>query len=157
MEKEKAEGDEDESARKLPAVKVGDSVKLLKLDKKQHFTQPPPRFNEASLIKELEEKGIGRPSTYAQIVTTIQDRKYVEKLKAVFHPTELGFMVNDILTRSFPDLVNVKFTASMEDKLDEVEEGKLKWVTAPRFLQRVLQSAGRRARNYRPGQGGSPD
>ena len=75
----------------------------------------------------MEEKGIGRPSTYAQIVSTIQDRKYVEKEKGAFHPTELGFMVNDILIASFPDLVNVKFTAGMEDQLDLVEEGKLKW------------------------------
>jgi len=129
-EKEKAEtenGEEDVADRKLPQLVPGENLNLQKLDKKQHFTQPPPRYNEASLIRELEEKGIGRPSTYAQIVSTIQERKYVEKLKGSFHPTELGFLVNNILTRSFPDLVNVKFTAAMEDQLDLVEEGKLKW------------------------------
>ena len=129
-EKNKTEdenGDEDAEGRKLPQLAVGEILKLQKLDKQQHFTQPPPRYNEASLIRELEEKGIGRPSTYAQIVSTIQERKYVEKVKGAFHPTELGCLVNNILTRSFPDLVNVKFTASMEDRLDLVEEGKLKW------------------------------
>jgi DNA topoisomerase I len=127
-EKEKAEGEENgDEAKKLPDLKVGDSLALLSLEKKQHFTQPPARYNEASLIRELEEKGIGRPSTYAQIVSTIQDRKYVVKEKNAFHPTELGFLVNDILIRSFPGLLDVKFTAQMEDRLDLVEEGKLKW------------------------------
>jgi len=127
-EKDKPENDENGDAdKKLPELKVGDALQLLQIDKKQHFTQPPPRYNEASLIRELEEKGIGRPSTYAQIVTTIQDRKYVVKEKIAFHPTELGFRVNDILILSFPGLLDVKFTASMEDQLDLVEEGKLKW------------------------------
>ncbi len=123
------EAEEKEDSKKLPEVKAGEKADLLKLDKKQHFTQPPPRYNEASLIKELEEKGIGRPSTYAQIVTTIQDREYVKKEKLVFKPTPLGFLVNDILVLSFPDIVNVQFTARMEEELDEVEEGKLQWVT----------------------------
>jgi len=122
------DSEEKENSRKLPVVSVGEKVTLLKIEKKQHFTQPPPRYNEASLIRELEEKGIGRPSTYAQIVTTIQDRKYVQKEKVVFKPTALGFLVNDILVLSFPDLLNIQFTARMEDQLDEVEEGKLKWV-----------------------------
>jgi len=127
QEAEKAEENGDE-AKTLPELKIGDALTLLEIIKKQHFTEPPPRFNEASLIRVLEEKGIGRPSTYAQIVSTIQERRYVEKNKGAFYPTPLGFMVNDILIRSFPDLVNVKFTAQMEDQLDRVEEGKLKWV-----------------------------
>ncbi len=127
-ESEDEDSEDKSNSKKLPLVSVGEKVQLLKLEKKQHFTQPPPRYNEASLIRELEEKGIGRPSTYAQIVTTIQDREYVIKEKAVFKPTALGFLVNDILVMSFPDLVNPQFTARMEDQLDEVEEGKLKWV-----------------------------
>jgi len=122
-------GDSEQTSKKLPELASGDPLSLQKIDKKQHFTQPPPRYNEASLIKELEEKGIGRPSTYATIVSTIQERKYVEKEKGSFHPTDLGIMVNNILIQSFPDLVNVKFTARMEEELDLVEEGKLKWVS----------------------------
>jgi len=112
----------------FPEVKPGEELSLLALEPKQHFTQPPPRYSEASLIRELEQKGIGRPSTYAQIVSTIQERGYVKKEKGVFRPTPLGYLVNEILIRSFPDLVNVKFTAQMENQLDRIEEGKLVWV-----------------------------
>src|SRR5262249_9058027 len=87
------------------------------------FTQPPPRFSEALLVKELEEKGIGRPSTYASILSTIQDRGYVEKREARFYPTELGTLVNDLLVAAFPDIFNVDFTAQIEEHLDKVEDG----------------------------------
>ncbi len=116
-----------EAEAKLPELEPDEKLHLISIDKKQHFTQPPPRYTEASLIRELEEKGIGRPSTYAQIVSTIQERGYVKKVKGVFKPTSLGFLVNEILVRSFPELVNVKFTAQMEDQLDQIEEGKLGW------------------------------
>jgi DNA topoisomerase-1 len=99
---------------------------------KQHFTQPPPRYNEALLIRELEEKGIGRPSTYAAIISTIQDRKYVEKVDNRFAPTETGLTVNDFVVKGFPDILNVDFTSQMEQQLDEVEEGEKQWVSAVR-------------------------
>src|SRR6059036_416510 len=98
------------------------------LASKQHFTQPPPRYNEALLIKELEEKGIGRPSTYASIISTIQERRYVEKMEGRFAPTETGRIVNDFLVKGFPDILNVDFTSLMEKELDEVEEGEKLWV-----------------------------
>jgi DNA topoisomerase I len=102
------------------------------LTPKQHFTQPPPRYNEALLIRELEERGIGRPSTYASIISTIQDRKYVDKIEGRFVPTETGRTVNDFLMKGFPDIMNVDFTSLMEKELDEVEEGEKPWVAAVR-------------------------
>ena len=114
--------------RTLPPVTEGETLTLHKIDPEQHFTQPPPRFSEASLVKELEEKGIGRPSTYANILSTIQDRGYVEKKEGRFHPTTLGTKVNDLLVESFPDILDVTFTASMEEGLDGVEEGQRDWV-----------------------------
>ncbi len=118
----------DENGSLLPVLKEGEMLKLLNLLPKQHFTQPPLRYTEASLVKTLEEKGIGRPSTYATILSTIQDRKYVSKLNGKFIPTELGSVVNDLLVERFTDLMNVGFTATMEKKLDNIEEGKIKWV-----------------------------
>ena len=118
----------DEQDRTLPSIDEGETLKLHKIDPEQHFTQPPPRFSEASLVKELEEKGIGRPSTYANILSTIQDRGYVEKKEGRFHPTTLGTKVNDLLVESFPDILDVTFTASMEEGLDGVEEGQRDWV-----------------------------
>ena len=112
----------------LPELKVGELLELLNLAPKQHFTQPPPRYSERSLVKELEERGIGRPSTYASIISTIQDREYVVKEKGSFNPTEIGKMVNQVLVKSFPDILDVQFTANMENKLDDVEEGKTNWV-----------------------------
>jgi DNA topoisomerase-1 len=119
----------------LPDLSVGESVTLQGgsgegIVSKQHFTQPPPRYNEALLIREMEEKGIGRPSTYATIISTIQDRHYVEKEEARLRPTELGRMVNDRLVRHFPDVFDVEFTARMESELDGIEEGEKNWVTA---------------------------
>jgi DNA topoisomerase-1 len=112
----------------LPLLKEGEQLKLLNLQPKQHFTQPPPRYTEATLVKALEEKGIGRPSTYATILSTIQERKYVHKAEGRFHPTELGTVVNDLLVDRFAELMDVGFTAKMEEKLDHIEEGKMKWV-----------------------------
>jgi DNA topoisomerase-1 len=108
----------------LPPVSEGMALTCHRLEPKQHFTQPPPRFSEASLVKELEENGIGRPSTYATILTTIRGKGYVELVKKRFRPTELGLIVNDLLIESFPDVLNVDFTAHMEDSLDQIEEGK---------------------------------
>ena len=109
----------------LPELSEGMVLKLNKLEPKQHFTMPPPRFSEASLIKELEENGIGRPSTYSAILSTIRGKGYVDLLKGYFKPNELGFIVNDLLVESFPDLFDVAFTAKMEDDLDLVEAAKV--------------------------------
>jgi DNA topoisomerase-1 len=126
---EKTEDDE-EAERKLPLVEKGEELKLNRVAPDQHFTEPPPRYTEATLVKALEEKGIGRPSTYAAIMTTILDREYVEKHEGRFHPTALGTTVNDLLVASFDDLFNESYTARMEGALDEIEEGKLKWTAA---------------------------
>lgn len=127
---EKTEED-DEAERTLPRVEKGETLELKKITPEQHFTEPPPRFTEATLVKALEEKGIGRPSTYATIMSTIQEREYVEKLESRFHPTALGKTVNDLLIEGgFADLFNVTYTARMEEQLDSVEEGKLKWTDA---------------------------
>lgn len=119
---------EEDNGEKLPYLTINEILKLHELIPQQHFTQPPPRFTEATLVRELEENGIGRPSTYAPILSTIQDRNYVKKLKGKFYPTELGFLVTELLIHSFPDLMDVKFTAQMEDKLDKIEEGTLNWI-----------------------------
>ncbi|MBA2501541.1 MAG: type I DNA topoisomerase [Pyrinomonadaceae bacterium] len=129
---EKAQDDDDEAARSLPAVEKGESLKLNSVAPEQHFTEPLPRYTEATLVKALEEKGIGRPSTYAAIMTTILDREYVEKHEGRFHPTALGTTVNDLLVASFNDLFNETYTARMEEELDEIEEGKRKWTVALR-------------------------
>ncbi|HUK65593.1 MAG TPA: type I DNA topoisomerase [Anaeromyxobacteraceae bacterium] len=142
-EAEKAEGDSNGDAKDknqeklLPPLEAGLELRLLKLIPEQHYTQPPPRFNESSLVKELEERGIGRPSTYAAILTTIQgvrdgsaqpDRAYVEKVDGRnFRPTHLGTLVTDLLVHSFPRELDVAFTAGMEEKLDEIEEGNVHW------------------------------
>jgi len=120
--------EEAENSRKqqpLPPLTEGDELDLQQILPKQHFTQPPPRFTEASLVKELEENGIGRPSTYAAILSTIRDKGYVELIKGCFHPSELGLIVNDLLVLSFPEIFNVEFTARMEDNLDRVETAEL--------------------------------
>jgi DNA topoisomerase-1 len=127
---EKTEEDE-EAERTLPPVEKGETLALNRITPEQHFTDPPPRFTEATLVKALEEKGIGRPSTYAAIMTTILAREYVEKLEGRFHPTDLGKTVNDLLIQGgFDDLFNETYTARMEEELDAVEEGKLKWTDA---------------------------
>ncbi|MBI5885609.1 MAG: type I DNA topoisomerase [Deltaproteobacteria bacterium] len=118
---------EEEKEEKLPVLKKGEALALQTLNPEQHFTQPPPRFTEATLVKELEEQGIGRPSTYASIISTIQEREYVIKDKTQLKPTELGFVVIDLLVVSFPEILNIEFTAHMEEELDLVEEGKVTW------------------------------
>ncbi len=112
----------------LPELKVGDKPKVTKIIPKQHFTMPPPRYSDATLIKALEEQGIGRPSTYAPTLTTIQERDYTSKIDKKYHPTEMGFIVNDILVEHFPKIVDLTFTATMEDQLDEIADGKKEWV-----------------------------
>ncbi|MCY3986757.1 MAG: type I DNA topoisomerase, partial [Candidatus Dadabacteria bacterium] len=114
--------------KRLPKLSEREILSVLKLDPKQHFTQPPPRYSESSLVKELEEKGIGRPSTYASILSTIQDRGYAEREKGRFLPTSLGFSVNDFLLEGFPGIMDEEFTARMESDLDKVEEGEVYWV-----------------------------
>ena len=131
---ERKNGDEDdESERQLPPLSKGEHLRLHELLPEQHFTQPLPRFSQATLIKELEEKGIGRPSTYAAIMATILNREYVVEDKSRrLRPTELGFLVTDLLVAAFPDILNVEFTAGMEDVLDNIEDGKEKWIAAMR-------------------------
>lgn len=122
-----ADQEEDEEGRILPPLEEGETLKLLRRTPKQHFTQPPPRYTEATLVKTLEEKGIGRPSTYAPVVETIQKRGYVVKKGKNLYPTELGRKVLDLLKEYFPDVINVEFTAEMEDNLDRIAEGELPW------------------------------
>jgi DNA topoisomerase-1 len=122
--------EEEELKRPLPAVEQGETLQLRKLHPEQHFTEPPPRYNEATLVKALEEKGIGRPSTYAAILSVIQNRAYVHKQQARFYPTDLGMLVSDLLVKNFSDIFDVAYTARMEEELDEVEEGKLSWIDA---------------------------
>ncbi|HEV2379751.1 MAG TPA: type I DNA topoisomerase [Terriglobia bacterium] len=127
----RAEMEEDEELKlRLPLVEKGERLQLQELLPEQHFTEPPPRFNEATLVKALEEKGIGRPSTYASILSVIQNRDYVEKVQGRFFPSELGMVVNDLLVKNFSDIFDIAYTARMEEELDEVEEGKLPWTQA---------------------------
>ncbi len=144
---------EEEDGSRLPQLEIGEELRPLNLEPKQHFTQPPPRFTEATLIKELEEKEIGRPSTYAAIVTTIQDRKYVEKVEGKLKPTELGTIVNELLVAHFPNIIDVEFTARMEEELDEIEEGEKEWVGAVRDFydpfQESLKKAGLEMKNVK--------
>jgi DNA topoisomerase I len=121
---------DDEQDITLPPLKQGEKLKLIDITPKQHFTEPPPRYTEASLVKTLEEKGIGRPSTYATILTTIQDREYVTRDQGKFRPTELGTVVTEMLVKHFEDIFDIQYTARMEEELDEVEEGKMTWVQA---------------------------
>ena len=124
---ESKEGKDEELKHKLPALEAGQKLTLKELKPEQHFTEPPPRYNEASLVKELEERGIGRPSTYSAILSTIQERQYVQKLGGKFTPTEIGLVVTDLLVENFRDIFDVAYTARLEEELDEIEEGKEKW------------------------------
>jgi DNA topoisomerase I len=128
VEKEGEQPDDEPAEGVLPDLREGQTLSLRECKPEQHFTQPPPRFSDASLIQALEEKGIGRPSTYAAILSTIQEREYVEKREGRFHPTSLGEVVTDLLCVSFPDVLNVEFTAHMEEDLDKVEDGEMGWV-----------------------------
>jgi len=132
-EERKEDDEDDEAERQLPPLTEGETVRLHELVPEQHFTQPPPRFSQATLIKELEEKGIGRPSTYATIMGTILNKEYVVEDKSRrLRPTELGFLITELLVDAFPDILNVEFTAGMEDVLDQIEDGKEKWLAAMR-------------------------
>ena len=128
--KDQKDEDDEELKHKLPMVVEGETLKFRAIKPEQHFTEPPPRFNEATLVKELEANGVGRPSTYASILSTIQEREYVTKEGGRFTPTELGMVVTDLLLESFDDIFDVKYTARMEEELDEIEEGKLDWRAA---------------------------
>jgi DNA topoisomerase I len=128
--KEGKDEEDEELKHKLPALEAGDKLMLKELKPEQHFTEPPPRYNEASLVKELEERGIGRPSTYAAILTTIQERQYAQKIGGKFTPTEIGLVVTDLLVENFPDIFDILYTARLEEELDEIEEGKETWTDA---------------------------
>jgi len=119
---------DDKDLQDLPLLETGQQLDLLGLDPSQHFTKPPPRYTEASLVRTLEREGIGRPSTYAAIISTIQDRGYVEQQKRAFFATDLGIVVTDLLLGSFPDVMDVQFTSGMEEKLDKIEEEDTDWV-----------------------------
>jgi DNA topoisomerase-1 len=121
------EAEEEEAEKELPSLAIGETLKLVNILPTQKFTEPPARYTEATLIKTLEEKGIGRPSTYAPIISTIQERQYVEKIERKFFSTVLGEVVNDFLVKNFPKIVDISFTAKMEDDLDEIANGKLAW------------------------------
>jgi DNA topoisomerase-1 len=128
--KDQADEEDEEMKHRLPAVTEGERLRFKQLRPEQHFTEPPPRYNEATLVKRLEADGVGRPSTYASILSTIQEREYVRKEGGRFIPTELGMVVTDLLIESFDDIFEVKYTARMEEELDEIEEGKLDWRAA---------------------------
>jgi DNA topoisomerase-1 len=128
--KDQKDEDDEELKHRLPAVAEGEELKFKSIEPEQHFTEPPPRYNEATLVKELEADGVGRPSTYASILSTIQEREYVKKEGGRFSPTELGMVVTDLLLESFEDLFDVKYTARMEEELDEIEDGKIDWRAA---------------------------
>jgi DNA topoisomerase-1 len=148
-----SEDEGNEESQSLPDLKQSTPVRCLGVADEKHMTQPPPRFSESSLIKELEEKGIGRPSTYASILTVIQDRKYVEKKENRFYPTELGVLINELLVENFPSIVDEKFTAHMEEELDQIEEGKLNWIkTLKEFyspFEETLKNAQEKMRNVK--------
>jgi len=142
---EKQEEDE-ELGRKLPPVEQGERLELLALEPEQHFTEPPPRYTEATLVKQLEADGVGRPSTYATILSTIQERNYVVKKDGKLYPTELGELVTDLLVEHFADLFDVHYTARMEEQLDEIEEGRRDWRSAlAEFYEKFSQDLERAA------------
>ena len=128
--KEGKDEEDDELKHKLPPMEAGQKLTLKELKPEQHFTEPPPRYNEASLVKELEERGIGRPSTYSAILSTIQERQYVQKIGGKFTPTEIGLVVTDLLIENFRDIFDIQYTAKLEEELDEIEEGKESWTQA---------------------------
>lgn len=144
-QRDEGKTDVDDSRQSLPKLDKGDILKLLQLLTEQRFTQPPSRYTEASLIRMLEERGIGRPSTYAPILANIQEREYVTKTSGVLKPTELGMLVTDLLKQHFPDIVDIEFTARMEDDLDEIADQKKQWVDVVRNFytpfDKTLQNA----------------
>ncbi len=130
--KDQKDEDDEELKHKLPAVAEGERLRFKSFYPEQHFTEPPPRYNEATLVKKLEADGVGRPSTYASIISTIQERNYVKKEGGKFSPTELGMVVNDLLVASFDDIFDIRYTARMEEELDEIEDGRREWRDAIR-------------------------
>jgi DNA topoisomerase-1 len=149
-------GDDDDAVSGvLPPLAEGDRLELRALRPEQKFTQPPPRFTEATLVKELEENGIGRPSTYASIISVLQDREYVNKLEGRFKPTALGLMISDLLTKSFDDIIDVEYTRNLEEDLDKIEEGKTDYVrTLDEFYKKFkkdLARAGKEMQNLKEG------
>ena len=153
--RDETETEDDEEGRALPRVSAGERLRLESLQPQQHFTEPPPRYTEATLVKTLEEKGIGRPSTYATIISTIVEREYVTREQGRFKPTLLGEKVSDLLVKSFEDIFDVTFTARMEEELDEIEEGKLPWKESVReFYDRFekdLEKAADQMASYKIG------
>lgn len=146
--KDQKDEEDEELRHRLPQVAQGEELKLKAIAPEQHFTEPPPRFNEATLVKELESDGVGRPSTYASILSTIQERQYVKKEGGKFIPTELGMVVTDLLLESFSDLFDVRYTARMEEELDEIEDGKLEWRAAmAEFYERFQKNIEHAERN----------
>src|SRR5438046_4332340 len=155
--REEEASDDEDAERAMPLLEEGERLTLLGLDPKQHFTQPPPRYSEAALIKALEELGIGRPSTYASILgTIINDRGYVHRERRTLFPTELGIAVTDLLLPFFRDIMDVEFTAQMEEHLDKVAEGERKWAdTVQEFYEpfkRDLAAAKKKMRNVKKGE-----
>ncbi len=140
------EGDGEEGSP-LPDLKANDLLECPSLQQKQHFTQPPPRYTDASLVKALEERGIGRPSTYAPIISTIQDREYVRKEAGAFRPTSLGLAVNDLLVAHFPEIVDMDFTARMEEDLDDIARGERPWVPVLKEFYAPFEQALQAARD----------
>ncbi len=137
--KEVRDEEDEELSHQLPPLEAGQKLRLEKLKPEQHFTEPPPRYNEASLVKELEERGVGRPSTYAQIISSIQDRGYVIKHEKRFVPTETGEVVADLLVKSFDDIFDPNYTARLEEELDEIEEGREKWTAVMEDFYKRLE------------------
>jgi DNA topoisomerase-1 len=146
--KDQKDEDDEELKHKLPAVTQGEVLRFRSIEPEQHFTEPPPRYTEATLVKELEADGVGRPSTYASILSTIQEREYVTKEGGKFVPTELGMVVTDLLLESFDDLFDVTYTARMEAELDGIEEGKIDWRMAMSdFYERFQKDLAHAERN----------
>jgi DNA topoisomerase I len=147
--------DDDAVSGVLPSLAEGDRLELKALRPEQKFTQPPPRYSEATLVKELEENGIGRPSTYASIIAVLQDREYVNKLEGRFKPTALGLIISDLLTKSFDDIIDVEYTRNLEEDLDKIEEGKTDYVrTLAEFYKKFkkdLARAGKEMQNLKEG------
>ena len=153
-ESKEGKDEEDEALKhKLPALNEGQKLTLKELKPEQHFTEPPPRYNEASLVKELEERGIGRPSTYATILSTILERQYVTKTGGKFVPTEIGLVVTDLLVENFKDIFDPAYTAKLEEELDDIEDGKEKWTDALKEFykkfERDLNYAGKHMQNLK--------
>src|SRR5207245_3702464 len=147
--------DDDAVSGALPPLAEGDRLELKALRPEQKFTQPPPRYSEATLVKELEENGIGRPSTYASIIGVLQDRDYVSKNDGRFKPTMLGMMITDLLTKSFDDIIDVAYTRNLEEDLDKIEQGKTDYVdTLEEFYKKFkkdLARAGKEMQNLKEG------